>query len=235
MNYLQMCQAVIEEIGLSGQISSVQSQTGDFARIVRHVRNACSQIEGRWINWRFLHGIHTFTTTQGIATYPAPEALRLRRWDHNRVFINKMPIDGYEADDSIRYTKNPNEEGFNGMPTKVIIERNNDLRFIGIPDSEYNIEIEYFRMATVLTNDTDVPAIPEQFRDIVVQDAIRRYANYDEAPELKRQALEQIYGINGNWNRPEPGSWLYQLQADQLPYSLTHGATDGGFFVVEGS
>ncbi len=232
MTYLELCQAVVDEVGLSGNITSVENQGGDFGRIVRFVRSATAQLEGRWINWRFLYDTYTFETTEGIRLYTAPESLRVRKWDSNRVYIDQLELPAYYADDAIDYRRDPISEDYMGMPDMLIIERDNTLRTIGIPDRTYSMEVGYYRMATILTENTDVPAIPTQFREIIVQDAVRRYANYDEAPELKIYALEQIYGVNGSWAQPEPGSWLHQLQADQLPNSFLNGATEGGLFVV---
>lgn len=232
MNYLELCQAVVDEVGVSGSITSVVNQRGDFGRIVRFVRNACQQIEGKWINWRFLHGTYNFDTVANQNVYPAPENLRVRQWDLNRAFLDRLKIDTYYADDSIRYERDPLAEDYVSRPIKLIVERNNDVRTIGTPDAVYPVQIEYYRMATILEGNTDEPAIPVQFRQIIVQDAIRRYANYDEAPELKTQAIEQLYGVGGSWKNPEPGSLLHQLQADQLPNSYLDGATEGGQFVV---
>ncbi|AUR96748.1 head completion adaptor [Vibrio phage 1.232.O._10N.261.51.E11] len=231
MNYLQLCQAVIDEVGLSGQISSVANQRGDFQRVVRFVTTACQQIEGKWINWRFLHGIHEFQTAEGVNTYPVPESLNLRQWDIQNAFVDQLEIDIMYADD-FRYKKDLIGENFTSRPIRIIIERNKSLRTIGTPDMVYNVHAEYYRRATVLTDNTDLPAMPEQFHEIIVFEAVRRYANYDEAPELKQQAIEQLYGVGGTWARPEPGSWLFQLQADQLPNSYLEGSTQGGSFVV---
>lgn len=232
MNYLELCQATVDEVGLSGQIGSVLNQRGDFARIVRFVKTACQQLEGKWINWRFLHGTHKFDTAVGVNEYPVPEALNLRQWELCNAFLDKLQIDVIYSDDKIQYKKDLLAEDYEGRPEKIIIENNNTLRTIGIPDEVYPVQVEYYRRATVLVNDTDLPAIPEQFHEIIVFEAVRRYANYDEAPELKQQAVEQLYGVGGNWARPEPGSWLHQLQADQLPNSYLDGATQGGQFVV---
>ncbi len=232
MTYLELCQAVVDEVGLSGEIATVEGRRGDFGRIVRFVRSACMQVEGRWINWRFLHGSHTFSTVEEVAVYPAPEALRIRQWDINRAYLDQLIIPIKYADDALDYRRDPIAEDYLGQPVCLIIERDNSIRTIGIPDRAYSIEIEYYRQPTILSNNDDEPAIPTQFQEIIVLDAVRRYANYDEAPELKIQALEQIYGVNGSWAQPEPGSWLFQLQADQLPNSYLNGATEGGLFVV---
>ena len=66
----------------------------------------------------------------------------------------------------------------------------------------------------------------------IVYLALVSYANYDEALELKNEALEQFYGIGGNWQQPEPGSWLKMLDDTELPGTFINGATTGGDLVV---
>ena len=229
MTYLELCQAVVDEIGLSGQIQSVISQRGDFSRIVRFVRAATQQIEGRWINWRFLRRSYTFTTSVGISTYSPPPTVNVRQWDQERFYVDDLNIQGCFAD---AYIRDPISENYDGYPSMIIVEANNDLRLIGRPDRAYTIVADYFRTPTLLTNNTDTPRIPEQFQRAIVADAMRRYANYDEAAELYQQAIEELYGVSGTWLAPEPGSLIAVLQADQLPNTFSNGANQGGQFVV---
>ena len=63
----------------------------------------------------------------------------------------------------------------------------------------YNVRADYFRNPTILTDNTQEPLIPLAFRRIIVAEAIRLYSNYDESPELKVQATEELYGVGGNW------------------------------------
>ena len=83
-----------------------------------------------------------------------------------------------------------------------------------------------------LVDNLDTPRMPEQFQRVIIADAIRRYANYDEGPELYQQAVEELYGVGGSWVAPEPGSLIAVLQADQLPNTFSNGANQGGQFVV---
>jgi hypothetical protein len=232
MTYLELCQAVVDQAGLSGQMSSVDNQTGDFGRIVRYVKSSCRQLEARWINYKFLYDTYEFETTADVDLYPAPEDLNIRQWDLDNAFIDNDPIDVVYFDDKMNYKKLPNAEDYTSRPIRMVIKANNTLRMIGTPDDAYSIEIGYYKKPTTLVNNTDEPLIPDMFQEIIVFDALSQYANYDEAPELKQDAMERIYGVGGNWQRPEPGSLLHSLQADQLPYSYQHGATQGGMFVV---
>ena len=229
MTFLELCQAVVDEVGLSGSILSVNNQRGDFSRIVRFVRSATQQLEGRWINWRFLRRTYRFDTSVGINRYSAPDTLRVRQWDHERIFVDDLIIRVCYEDS---YIRDPFTEDFDGYPLMIVVEANNDLRLVGRPDQAYTVDADYFEQPTLLMNNEDVPAIPEQFQRVIVADAMRRYANYDEAPELYQQAIEELYGVNGSWLVPEPGSLIAVLQADQLPNTFSNGANQGGQFVV---
>ncbi len=229
MTFLELCQAVVDEVGLSGEILSVNNQRGDFGRIVRFVRSATEQLEGRWINYRFLRRRYTFTTSVGINTYSPPANLDVRQWDLERMYVDNINIQACFADS---YIRDPITEDFDGYPTMIIVEPNNDLRLFGRPDIEYTIVADFFRRPTRLVANTDTPRMPDQFQRAIVADAIRRYANYDEGPELYQQAIEELYGVSGSWLAPEPGSLIAVLQADQLPNTFSNGANQGGQFVV---
>lgn len=231
MNFLELCQAVVDEVGLSGQITTVVNQRGDFGRIVRFVRSSTQRIESKWIDWRFLRRTHRFETAEGIATYTAPESLNLRSWDRMKTYVDDLPVQVFHSD-SFEYNEQPIEESYRGRPIRIIIEADNTLRFIGVPDEVYSVRADYFRNPTILTDNTQEPLIPLAFRRIIVAEAIRLYSNYDESPELKVQATEELYGVGGNWIRPEPGSLMHVLQGDQLPNSDVNARVEGGFFTV---
>lgn len=219
MTFLELCQEVIDDAGLSGSISTVTDQRGDYGRVVSFVRNACLMIESKWINWRFLWGRHTFAISKDTAIYPAPESIRLRQWRPKTAFLDGQPLNVQYYDEYIRWM-DPTFDTTRGFPSHAVILPNNDLQLVPVPITDGLLQIDYFRRATRLVNSDDRPAIPEQFHRIIVADALRRYANYDEAAELKTEAMEE-YGL-----------LILQLEADQLPGTYTHGATEGGNIVV---
>ena len=231
MTFLEICQEVYGRTGMSGQISSVKNQTGDAGRIVRYVRSACIKLEARWVNWRFMSARYDFTTSKGIAVYSMPEENRLRVWDINTCYLDdlKTPVYFY---DSHNYERSVYLEKQVTQPTMAVINSDNTLQLIGIPDSEYPVQIRYFKQATVLNDNDDMPLLPSQYHLAISTLAMISYANYDEALELKTEALEEFYGFGGNWQQPEPGSWLSQIDATELPGTFINGATTGGDLVV---
>lgn len=232
MNYLELCQQTVLEAGLSGKFSTVTTQGGDFSRLVVFVRNACTQVEGQWINWRFRRRTWDVTLVEGIDTYSPPEALRVETWDPNRAYIDKLKTDVKNYDE---YEPSAFTDDYTGEPDLIVINNDNTLRTIGTPDQEYSLSIDFFKQPTTLINNDDRPAMPERFHRIIVLYALKAYGMYDEAPELIGKADLELYGMGGYEAGPMPGSWLAQLQASQLPGTLNAGASTGGQFEVVAS
>ena len=74
--YLDLCQQLVEDAGISGTFTSVAGQSGEFKRVVDWIARATTEVEGLWFNWDFLHVFHSFSTVIGVRDYPAPA-------DHN--------------------------------------------------------------------------------------------------------------------------------------------------------
>jgi hypothetical protein len=67
---LDLCNGLIDEAGISGEMTSVVSQTGELRRVVNWVKRACTLVEGKWVNWNYLHEFHTFNTVASVRDYP---------------------------------------------------------------------------------------------------------------------------------------------------------------------
>ena len=48
---------------------------------------------------------------------------------------------------------------------------------------------ESYATPSALVNGTDVPAMPERYHMLIVYEALRCYAQFDEAPELEQRAF----------------------------------------------
>lgn len=199
--FLEICQQLASDAGISGEITSTVGQTGEFARVVNWVARATTEIEGLWFDWNFLHEFNTVTTIIGVSDYPAPPNLNL--WD-NEVFS----IADFEQ--ALRYI-DWNEKKLDptalvsGDPYMVTVLPSKALRFYDTPSSALSISTQFWRKPTVLVASSDEPSIPEQFRDIIVYKALQYYANYESADESKIAGIEQY----------EPR--LQQLQSSELP------------------
>ncbi|MGH2903923.1 MAG: hypothetical protein ACRDK7_10115, partial [Solirubrobacteraceae bacterium] len=84
MNFLQLCQAMVSEFGLSGGTgpNAVTSQSGELGNVVNWIRSACLDTDNKWEDWRYLWLKYTGTLTSGNSTPSAiPQSgVTARRW-----------------------------------------------------------------------------------------------------------------------------------------------------------
>ena len=210
--YLELCQQLVEDAGISGEIVSVDNQTGELKRVVDWVARATTAVEGMWFNWDFLHVFHTFTTTIGVQDYPAPADFNL--WD---VSTGSIPAQAQNLD-YIQWTKKKRDPtaAVSGSPYMFTVLPDKALRLYDTPTTTQTIAIEYWKTPTTLSGNTSEPSIPAQFRDIIVAKALQYYANYESADEAKIQAAEEF------------GLRLNQLQASELPAHQASSAINTG-------
>lgn len=184
--YLNLCQRLVEEAGISGTINSVVGATGEFKRITEWIKRSTTEIEGKWFDWNFLHEFATVNIIVGVSDYPAPA-------DHNSwdTATATIPADSMQLFfiQWVRQKRDPTQP-IDGDPYKFTVLPDQSLRFYDTPLRAAAVSIEYWRRATILINNTDEPAIPEQFRDIIVWKALQYYANYESADEVKIQSIE---------------------------------------------
>ena len=199
--YLNLCQRLVEEAGISGTISSVQNQTGEFKRVVKWIERATTEIEGKWFDWNFLHVFATVNIIVGVRDYPAPADQN--SWDTATAVI---PADVMKLDfvPWVRQKMDPTQ-AVDGDPYKFTVLPDQSLRFYDTPTTAETVSIEYWKKPTILVENTDQPAIPIQFRDIIVWKALQYYANYESADEAKVQAVENY------------DARLDQLESRELP------------------
>lgn len=210
--FLELCQQLVEDAGISGTFTSVASQKGEFKRVVNWITRATTEIEGLWFNWDFLHVFHTFDTVVGVSDYPAPTNHNL--WD---VVTAKLPT-REQTLDSISWTRKKLDPSlpYDGDPFEFTVLPNKSIRLYGTPTSIIKLDIEYWKVPTALVNNADTPAIPLQFRDIIVYKALQHYANYESADEVKVQSLENYQAR------------LTQLESQALPGHQASGSVNTG-------
>lgn len=184
--FLDLCQQLVEDAGISGTFTSVAGQTGEFKRVVDWVVRATTEIEGVWFDWDFLHNFHTFNTVIGVSDYPAPSNHNL--WDDKTA---KIPAEEFQLLFEM-WTRRKRDfaSPVAGDPFEFTVLPDKAIRLFDTPVRIQTIAIEYWQVPTVLVNNADVPSMPKQFRDIIVAKALQFYANYESADEVKTQAIE---------------------------------------------
>lgn len=214
MNFLQLCQDLVKELGLAGSSgpTTVVNQQGEMANVVRWVRDACKDIDNQWMDWRYLH-VDYLGVIPAQSRFPlppnTPTGVLVRRWDRDSFVLNFGSTSAkplvFEEWSIFRKLRVLGSAGLSVDEPAVITERpDGALMVYPTADLTYPIMGEFWRRPLVLTNDEDVPLIPEEFHRLIIVTAAIKYANREDAPEI-------IAGMDAEY-----ADAMEKLEADQL-------------------
>lgn len=228
-DYLTLVQDLHSEVGAAGIApSAVTGLAGEAKRLADWIKRADMKIQNKWINWKFLRKTFTAaggnTTTQSVATLAKPSDLKT--WDLDTFKIiypgqtEENPLVAVEYEKVKGCVLDTNE----GPVSRVIIMPDNSLMFEPVPDGAYTILADYYVKPTPLAANADVSLIPEENHDTAILGrAMMYYANFENAPEIKKQG-EELYKEG-----------LEELENHQLPNeNYSRLRTGGGFEVIAG-
>ena len=191
MNYLELCQAVAREMGVS-EPASTSGQTGDARRIVEWVKNAWLEIQASSAEWNFLWKRVQFETLSGTSQY-TPSLNDVNVWDKN-YFTAFKTTEGEGTETPLVYM--PHREykradvgtHESARPSHIVMMPNGDILLHPTPDDAYTVQLAYWKHPVTLSANTDTPAIPEFLHGIIVDKAIEYYGVYEEAPNVYQGA-----------------------------------------------
>lgn len=205
MNLLELAQDVARECGISNSQATpvpaaIAGQMGELERVIGWVRKAWLDIQGRRL-WNFLWERPTLVLLTGTNT-----------------LAGTIPVSRYVVDSAIRVGLTPTSDGLDlqyvdwfewgdwysdayiavgNAPTAFTIRPDNTLVFNGQASvaqtgGDMAFTIERYKNPQELVLDTDEPAMPSDLHDLIVQKAIVRYANFDEAGSTRTTAIAEI-------------------------------------------
>jgi hypothetical protein len=215
VNFLQLCQELVKELGLGGSTgpTSVEGQQGELANAVRWIRDSCLDIDNMWQDWKYLHfeylGLIQLNTR--VPTPPnTPAGIKVRKWDRDSLILNFGSLRAkpliYEEWSTFRKLRMLGSAGLS-IDEPVIFSVKPDETLITYPtaNATYPLQGEAWRRPPVLTLDTDVPLMPEEYHRIILANAAIKYANREDAPEV-------IAGMEAEFIDK-----LEKLESDQAP------------------
>lgn len=198
MTFLQLCQAVFREGGISGNIASVVNQTGEALRVVRWVADSYKElIQEEPTRWWFLRRRYLAQLTAGQSEYTAAELgiTDLASYDTTtfRVAANANLSDetfifGRRWPDFRDYWKFSSRRYVISRPLEVTVTPEMKLAFGPVPDTAYWAQFEYVINPPDLLDDADEPVIPARFQIAIVWLALRHYGMFEGAPEVVMRA-----------------------------------------------
>lgn len=237
MNYLQLCQEIVNELGLSGRptltntnpmTTSTGSSPGEIVNVGRWIRDAALSIDNMWEDWKYLWNKYSTLAAfpNGVAagqqTLPAPpNGILVRQW--NPQFFRWRPngtpgavwseLEWYTREEMLQQWDPDNSQP--GPPVAVTIQPDNTLYFASAFDIPYDFLGEFWQRPVPLAALTDTPLMPAEYHRGIVCRASVMYANREDAPEVIAGMEAELIDV------------IDKLQADQLErFGLRRSSTD---------
>jgi len=199
------------------------------------VNDAINYINQREFGWPFSHVTHSETLTANTTRYSIPataqhvdyETFRINRDASLSVSgITLRVLDYKEYID--RYVDQESTSNVGGVPKFVFRTPDNNFGLYPYPDKAYTLKYEYFSKPTLLSAATDVPTVPDQYRQVIADGATAYAYQY--------RGEAQQYGIN--FARFEDGIKHMQtillnradyVRSTYIPHSQRYGTNVAGF------
>lgn len=181
--------------------SNFATAKGEYGMVKDAVNSSIRYINQHEYEWPFNHVETTETLTAGITRYAYPSDAKTLDFDSFRIKRNdtlgnetkKLRIMSYEE-----YLEGYVDAEYNtsttirGLPDFVFRTPSSEFGLSKTPDKAYELVYEYYRLPVDLSNDTDVPSIPEQFRYIIVDGAMH-YAYMFRGETQEAQVMQAKY------------------------------------------
>jgi len=214
------------EAGIAGgDLATVQGALStESNRFKTWVVNAWNEIQTEHPDWEFMRFGNEFTTVANQAGYTPQQAKAtddgtttgtaiLGNWKRDSFRVSTA---GNNYDDEMLMGFLPwnqyrnlyqygNMRSQRSRPVVFSIDPQKNLYFGIVPNGAYTIVYEYFRTPITLSADSDTPAMPERFHNLIAYKALRAYGIFMAAPEVIGRAEDQIFRFSA------------QLSSDQLP------------------
>lgn len=204
--YLELCQKMIRDLGLSISISSVTSQTGMQQKITDWIADADEAIQTKWTDWDFLLAQHSVNTISGVRAYSAPSDLGA--YDFDSFYLN-YTSDDYQKLNYLEYIKwrEVYRQGTqtNSEPDQFIIAPDESIYLEAIPDAVYTLTCDYWKVPTKMTANTSTTSVPARFERAIIARAEIYYAQHEEFANVYETATKEFDDL------------MDRLEADQLP------------------
>jgi hypothetical protein len=199
------------------------------------VNDAINYINQREFGWPFSHATQSETLVASQTRYTVPTGTQ--HVDYETFRISKDNTLGVDAttlrvldykEYVDKYIGQETSSGVGGVPNFVFRTPDNNYGLYPYPDKAYVLKYEYYSRPTALAAATDVPTVPEQFRQVIADGATAYAYQY--------RGEAQQYGLN--FTRFEEGIKHMQsillnrtdyVRSTYLPHSQRYGINVAAF------
>ncbi len=225
MTFLQLCQRLRQEAGLTGSgPTTTVDQTGISKQVVDWINSAYVDIQSQHSNWSFMQSDFSFETVALQREYSIADTgvTDLESWKTNtddtfRIYLTSSGVASEQYLFPLVWPIFRSTYLFgsartaSGLPSYYTVQPDKGLNFNLVPDAVYTVNGEYYKKPVELSGDADEPNFPSQFHMLIVWRALMYYAGFDAANEKY---------ATGNY---EAKKIMRRLEFDQLP-QITYGA-----------
>ena len=199
------------------------------------VNDAINYINQREYGWPFSHATQSETLVASQTRYTVPtgtqhvdyETFRISKDNTLGVAATTLRVLDYKEYVD-KYIGQETSAGVGGVPNFVFRTPDNNYGLYPYPDKAYVLKYEYYSRPTALAAATDVPTVPEQFRQVIADGATAYAYQY--------RGEAQQYGLN--FTRFEEGIKHMQsillnrtdyVRSTYLPHSQRYGINVAAF------
>jgi len=204
MDFLALCQRARLECGISGDgPAAVTGQTGQLERLITWVVQGWTDLQMLRPNWDFMWSQFEFDTVATTRDYtPADVSItNLEYWDLESFLIYEKAL-GESDENELEYLQYKfwreryrRQMGVrdDDRPILITLLPDDKVRFEPRPDKIYTVSGDYKRSVQTLAANGDEPlGLPERFHLMIVFKAMESYGLFEDAPEIKERAEEQL-------------------------------------------
>jgi hypothetical protein len=206
MNFIEICQAVATEAGITSTgPASVTGQSGILAKVVKWVKLANKEIQLESNGWNFMWQMASPLLIPGTKLYyPADLQIADLRHIKSITLQGSSPLTCVAWDDwqsEVSNTANTTAQ----QPSLFTTRPDGRIEFYPTPAIASTLDVEYFINPVDLVNDTDTSIIPIDYHNTIIAKAIMYYSIHEDDTIRYQQA------------RMEYLAWLNKMNGDLKP------------------
>jgi hypothetical protein len=177
--YLDLTNEVLarfNEVALTS--SNFVNSRGFQTQCKNAVNDAINYINTREFSWPYNHVTQTETLVAGTTRYTIPTNAKHVDYDTFRlVDDSSLGVEGKSLtiidykDYLNKFINQEDRSDVGGVPSHIFRTPDNNFGLYPYPDKAYSLKFEYYIYTTALSAATDVPTIPAQYRQVIVDGA----------------------------------------------------------------
>jgi hypothetical protein len=177
--YLDLTNEVIARFNEEALTSSNFVNSRGFQTQCKNaVNDAINYINTREFSWPYNHATQTETLVAGTTRYTIPTNAKHVDYDTFRlVDDSSLGVEGKSLtiidykDYLNKFINQEDRSDVGGVPSHIFRTPDNNFGLYPYPDKAYSLKFEYYIYTTALSAATDVPTIPAQYRQVIVDGA----------------------------------------------------------------